>query len=289
MVAHIGLTKADQDKAINTGANIGAFAGGIVGAFVGAAIGGAVAASKSKIVSFHVPICESCKRALRPQEISNLGDANFDPAAPPCTVYTQYLTKKVEGDKLILTFANPQYGDLLYQSNESFIFKSMAAYSARTKKQAKELRDLDNNIFSAMSRDEIITGVLKSFLPLPGLYVAPDIPDKKLSNARKACLVPAQERIIGLIDCTLWGSAKNGILFGGLGIYYHYGEILAPHREGRIPYQNLLRISLKKDTSLKRIELGNDQYFDCSSSSVGCDVILNILESVKDSIKQSGL
>ena len=45
------------------------------------------------------------------------------------------------------------------------------------------------------------------------VYIAPDIPPKKLSNAISKTKVSAEEEVIGLIDCTVFGSAKDCLLF----------------------------------------------------------------------------
>lgn len=51
------------------------------------------------------------------------------------------------------------------------------------------------------------------------LWVAPDIPTKKLRNAIERYKVPEDEVAIGLLDCTAFGSAKNGLLCGLRGVY----------------------------------------------------------------------
>jgi hypothetical protein len=55
------------------------------------------------------------------------------------------------------------------------------------------------------------------------LYLASSIPPKKLANAtRKAC-VPADEKVQGLIDCSIFGSASACLVFGSRGFYYSDG------------------------------------------------------------------
>lgn len=55
-----------------------------------------------------------------------------------------------------------------------------------------------------------------------GFFIGDAIPGKKLTNARTKCQVPPNEKIIALIDCTIMGSAKNGLLFSASGnLYMH--------------------------------------------------------------------
>lgn len=51
-------------------------------------------------------------------------------------------------------------------------------------------------------------------------YFGAEIPEKKLANARISFAIPLSERIIALVDCTMFGSAKDGVAFGENGIYW---------------------------------------------------------------------
>lgn len=66
------------------------------------------------------------------------------------------------------------------------------------------------------------------------VLVAPDIPEKKLNNAIPRYEVPPTELVIGLIDATVFGSAKEGLIFGSQGVYF---KILTglDHMPSRIP------------------------------------------------------
>lgn len=79
-----------------------------------------------------------------------------------------------------------------------------------------------------------IHDVLKRFASKTNkLYLDPDIPAKKLRNGRRACEVPESEHVLGLLDLTVWGSAKDSLLFGRKGVYYHYlaTKIQVPYTE----------------------------------------------------------
>ena len=55
------------------------------------------------------------------------------------------------------------------------------------------------------------------------LYIIPNIPDKKLVNAREASNVPTDEKILCLVNATVLDSAKNSLLVGLHGIYFRNG------------------------------------------------------------------
>lgn len=58
-------------------------------------------------------------------------------------------------------------------------------------------------------------------LPLGTLHVAPDIPAKKLRNAKTSMAFPDWDVPFGLLDVTVFGSASDGVLFGTHGMYLH--------------------------------------------------------------------
>jgi uncharacterized protein (TIGR02996 family) len=54
---------------------------------------------------------------------------------------------------------------------------------------------------------------------IPGMLVVPEIPHKKLVNARAACGIPDGETVIGLYDLTLFGSATKAAVFTTRALY----------------------------------------------------------------------
>ncbi len=84
-----------------------------------------------------------------------------------------------------------------------------------------------------------LVGFLKEHGDVPGLYVAPDISDRKLSNAVARYEIPEGEAILGLIDETVAGSAKNGLVFGVGGLYFHNQWGSVSPGANRIPYSDL--------------------------------------------------
>src|SRR5262249_32038345 len=117
---------------------------------------------------------------------------------------------------------------------------------------------------------------LESFQPQSDFYVTPNIPGKKLANARIACNVPQDEQILALIDCTVFGSAKDCILFGSKSIYYH--EMLeAP---GNILYANFpdCNFTIKTDYILL---VSNGQRLNLSGSDVRTPTLHKVLDEIK--------
>jgi hypothetical protein len=129
------------------------------------------------------------------------------------------------------------------------------------------------------SLEQALIDLLKSYASLDGLFVEPDIPTKKLSNARRSCGLPEKERILALVDCTLLGSAKNCLLFGPEAIHYHNDWSSKSPGAGMIPYSELASRAFA--ASRFEVSLGQNQYLNLSGCSVPKDKILEILTSTK--------
>ena len=62
--------------------------------------------------------------------------------------------------------------------------------------------------------------VLSKFQDRKDFYFESKIPSGKLSTARFNTGVPTYERVIALVDATVWGGAARAFLFGERGVYY---------------------------------------------------------------------
>lgn len=96
---------------------------------------------------------------------------------------------------------------------------------ARLKKSAGELFGEDVTEQEEQEFTEILYDLLEehlSFVCAAGdWYLQDDIPKKKLRGARESYVHYAEEEtIIGLVDFTVLGSAKEGMIFTTEGIYY---------------------------------------------------------------------
>ncbi|MDW3177082.1 MAG: hypothetical protein R8J94_06840 [Acidimicrobiia bacterium] len=55
-------------------------------------------------------------------------------------------------------------------------------------------------------------------------YVSPNVSKKRERNARAATAMPAWEEVVALVDCTVFGSAKDALVFGREGLYYKWSS-----------------------------------------------------------------
>lgn len=94
-------------------------------------------------------------------------------------------------------------------------------------------------------RSDVLKEVLGPFSHLSSLYVSPEIPDKKLRTARKFCEVPDEEHVLALIDCTVFGSASDAVLFGNRHLFFR-NFVARDGRPGRISYADLCQVPIHR-------------------------------------------
>jgi hypothetical protein len=109
------------------------------------------------------------------------------------------------------------------------------------------------------------------------LYVAPEIPESKLWNAQNLYDVPDDEKAIGLINATVFGSAKNGLMFGVHGLYFRNAWSANLPGTHSVPYSSLPSANLT--TANGEVHLGDGVYFD-STGGPDVDAIIDLLEGL---------
>lgn len=137
---------------------------------------------------------------------------------------------------------------------------------------------------SGPAADEALLQVVRSFPRHDGLYIHPSIPAEKLANAAESCGLPEGEQALALIDCTVMGSAKNALIFGRQGVYYHNDWTGKQSGTDSIPYADFPNREFK-DEEWFEVTLGNGQYLNVSGSSVPKDRIVEMLNRVKQHLE----
>jgi hypothetical protein len=120
---------------------------------------------------------------------------------------------------------------------------------------------------------------LAQFAGNPDVHLAPSIPQDKLTNARGECGVPDKETIALLIDCTIWGSAKDCVLFGSRGIYYRNSG-----SEGFLPYREFPNRTFNHTPNDSEISLGSRERLSLSGSQVNSGQLISMLELIRKEV-----
>lgn len=106
-------------------------------------------------------------------------------------------------------------------------------------------------------------------------YIQPNIPDHKLANARAACSVPASEKVIALFDLTVFGSAKDAVVFGEAGIYFR-----AP-QPTLMTYPNLSGYDINGGGNITFVNRKNTRYTYRVAGMLTRDCIVEALQGVQ--------
>jgi serine/threonine protein kinase len=113
--------------------------------------------------------------------------------------------------------------------------------------------DLGSAVSGSPGKDptvnQAIWGILKNYDTggSNGLFLSPYIPANKLQAACLTCQVPHGESILGLIDHTVFGSAKKCLLFGAQGIYFHNDWTSAASGMFFVSYSDLVSYNIGKN------------------------------------------
>lgn len=108
------------------------------------------------------------------------------------------------------------------------------------------------------------------------IHIYPYIPADKLTNAAGRCRVPQTEEPLGILDLTVFGSAKNSIVFTTKAAYYHYDN-----RDFVIPYTNLPQHTFVMPEKGGDVYIGNGEHLFCISQYGARETcaIMNALKS----------
>jgi hypothetical protein len=129
---------------------------------------------------------------------------------------------------------------------------------------------------------EAIVSVLRGFLPCEGLFVHPDIPGERRAAAVLSCELPLGESVLGLIDCTQLGSAKNALLFGIFGVYCHNGFPADVIGAGQVAYREFASMTFASPGRGRvKVGPGEHQWLDCKGSRCPAETIVAVLQAVR--------
>lgn len=116
---------------------------------------------------------------------------------------------------------------------------------------------------------------------LEHFHVAPGIPTKKLNNALMKNGYTGQDPIIGLLDCTVFGSAKDHLMFTSTGVYFN--NPLATPVSGGLLYSDFHRCYFTKTGGFlaNSIDTGIGTIMSTHGSSLSRNQMIELLNTIK--------
>lgn len=113
----------------------------------------------------------------------------------------------------------------------------------------------------------------------PGYHVEDSIPDKKLKTAKECFPIPSAEKVIALVDGTVLGTAKNGLIIGRKGIYWNNWQV--PTQKTSLTWEQFSRVKIQRQGKFE-IQLGEGNIFDMAGAAFDkyemCKLLRNIQE-----------
>ena len=113
-----------------------------------------------------------------------------------------------------------------------------------------------------------------------GIYINPKIPERKNVSLRKRCSVDPSQRSLVLLDSTVFGSAKNGMLLTDKALWFANDWTCKQSGTYSISYAEFLTRMFAKSGKYE-IDLGSGNLFNCAGSGWSPEEIIFILNALK--------
>ena len=278
----------------STGLTVGAVGGGLVGGLVGGIAGAAASRMTSEVQGYMLPTCEKCLARLGKKNKKNLGGSKDGRLFGTYEVDTPFLKREIIKKCVVLTFYNHDYGVAFKEANEGKLFDTIQdAKKSKPTSKAGRVEDVQARIKSILGDEPIapmtpqtpefenkIVEIIRATEQTDGVYVADQIPPEKLSNAVTACKAHPKDRFLGLIDCTVFGSGKYGLLFGTRGVHFPASKSGASPFDCVIFYKDLPSHSFLGGSKFN-VPLTENEELDVSGATATKTDIVAVLESIK--------
>jgi hypothetical protein len=168
---------------------------------------------------------------------------------------------------------------------------AQTARAAQPPQTAKKLKK-DSNPSSDNGRpkkapvySKKIWAILYKNKDLHKFYIAPDIDPHKEANALASCNIPEQEKLLGLLDLTVFGKADDCMAFTNQNFYHknYDGEVF------KMSYSDLARVEIKtaNDSMFLKDLLIGKQTLSLGGISFSVDRITRILTLIKAVMKRA--
>ena len=136
-----------------------------------------------------------------------------------------------------------------------------------------------NNLFV----DELV----RQLRYVTGVLVAPGIPQKKIVNAISKNNYIGNNPIIGLIDCTVFGSAKDHIMFTAGGIFWNH--LSSTPCSGSISYSEFSQCYFKSAGIMSGISSSKGDNISTAGANTSKKDVISLLNTIKNLAASYGL
>lgn len=130
---------------------------------------------------------------------------------------------------------------------------------------------------------ELMHGELKK-LSSSDFYVMPNIPPAKLRNAIDNYPVPADEQVLALVDATVFGSAKNGMVFGHTGVYWK-NDWTTESAKTFLTWAEIAAMTGTMTAKGNVLHLSRDCVLNLAGSQVKAAALLSVFQRIDQSVR----
>ncbi|GEM_PF-2032966 len=113
-----------------------------------------------------------------------------------------------------------------------------------------------------------------------GVLVAPGIPKKKLQNAMARNGFIGNAPVLGLIDCTAFGSGKDNVMFTTQGIFWHHPS--SKPSSGQITYQEFASCSFSSAGLFSGVQSGRGHTISVAASGISKSNFITLLNNIRN-------
>ena len=198
------------------------------------------------------------------------------------------------GDDLLLpTFSSATLAPLFRRLGDLFEHEQAELEARDELLTADEVEEFAQHVYDGWKSDQEaqaqadgawsdeLVGFLRNH-NVPGrLFVAPDIPERKTAHAWERYGIPPDESILGLIDETGMGSAKNGLAFGVRGMYFHNAGGSDSTGSHFVPYSAFPGRKVES-TSKYEVSLGDEVSYNSMIAGKVVEVFVDLQALIQD-------
>lgn len=120
-----------------------------------------------------------------------------------------------------------------------------------------------------------------------GFYKGAQIPSKKLQNAIAHYPVPASETPLALVDATVFGSAKVGMVLGTKGVYWK-NDWATDTLKNFLSWEELAAAPGLIGGAKSKLTLAQGCVFDMTGSSMKCEQLASLLVEIAGVLQDAG-
>lgn len=137
-----------------------------------------------------------------------------------------------------------------------------------------------------MISEEQLLSICRRYSGRQDYYCGGEIPANKLINARKSLRIPSREQVLALINCTVFGSAKDAIAIASSGIYAKNTDSLGPQYFSWKDLSEVTIVSSQQRLSAMDVTFSNGRTLNCNGQAMGVnDGIVPLLNDILNALK----